>query len=847
MEKAQAWDKIKQIFASALEVEPGVRAAFLRQACGGDQSLLDEVESLLAAHDAPANLSKNSWQDAFPTEMQVPSAIGPYRLVRKLGEGGMGEVWLAEQTAPVSRHVALKVIRSGINSGSLLQRFKWERQSLAMMDHPAIAKVFEAGSTPSGQPYLVMEYVPGRPITDYCDEKKLTIPERLQLFMRVCEGVQHAHQKAIIHRDLKPANILVVEVDGQPTPRIIDFGLAKMTGPVLDEETMLQTQAGAFVGTPGYMSPEQAHSATEDVDTRTDVYSLGVVLYVLLTGSLPFDAKKTPVHEFLRRLREEDPLKPSAKIDTEKEPATSTASARGTGPRELRSLLTGDLDWIAMKALEKDRNRRYGTPSELAADVRRYLNNEPILARPASAAYKVRKYVRRHRVGVAFATAVLLLLAGFSVLQARQLRRITRERDRADRISNFMIRMFKVSDPGETRGNSITAREILDRASKEIDSGLRGDPELRAQMMDTMGQVYNNLGLYSHGTELLKQTVAVRGEVLGPNNVQTLNAVQELGLALLQEGHYEEARKTEEEAVSIGSRVLRPEDPSLLQSRRVLAECIMFLGHPEEAEKSLRDVLANQTRVLGAENPDVLTTRYNLGEALSEQAKLGEAEKFDRETLEMDRRALGRDNPGTILQMLSLAFILNGMRKGAEAEQLLRETLDSSRRVLGPEHPYTLSAMKSLGWALSTEAQYAEAEKLQTEVLNISRRTLGNEHPETLSAMGSLGFTFMQAKNYAEADKLLTDVLDIQRRILGPDHPEIANTDYNLAAAKAGLGQRDEALKLLRHAVDHGLDGVDMTMMGTDPDLAKLHGDPRFTELAMLAKSRAAAAQAGSR
>src|SRR5271165_2815164 len=498
------WERVKELLHLAVALEPEPRAKFLDEVCASDEPLRAELESLLSVD---AELSEQFLRSPLADdpdsdlEQQAAAALGAgqlfaqrFLLIRKLGEGGMGQVWLAEQTAPVRRPVALKLIRAGMYDEAVMQRFQAERQSLAIMEHPCIAKVFDAGSTPQGQPYFVMEYVPGFPITEYCDQKKLKIRDRLELFIQACEGVQHAHQKAIIHRDLKPANILVIEVDGKPTPRIIDFGLAKATTPLVEGESLF-TQLGHFVGTPGYMSPEQADPNVQDIDTRTDVYSLGAVLYVLLTGLQPFENKrrqKEPLDEFLRKLREEEPPRPSTKVSTDRDTSAATAEARGTEPRHLVSLLRGDLDWIAMKALEKDRTRRYGSPSDLAVDIRRYLDHEPVLARPASAGYRLRKYVRRHRVAVSVATGLVLLLAAFSALQAAQLRRITserdranRERDRATRITDFMTGMFKVSDPNEARGNSVTAREILDKASGDIDAGLAKDPELQARLMYT--------------------------------------------------------------------------------------------------------------------------------------------------------------------------------------------------------------------------------------------------------------------------------------------------------------------------------------------------------------------------
>ena len=428
----ERWQQIREVLEKALELAPGERAAFLDGACSSDPSLRQEVDALL---DSDPKLPSSFLQSSaladglgaylegigFPAGLEAGQVFAQrFQLVRKLGEGGMGQVWLAEQIVPVWRQVALKLIKAGMYDEAVLQRFKAELQSLAIMDHPAIAKVFDAGATPQGQPYFVMEYVPGLPITEYCDQKKLRLRERLELFIQACEGVQHAHQKAIIHRDLKPSNILVVEVDGKPIPRIIDFGLAKTIAPQVAGEIFF-TQVGHFVGTPGYMSPEQTDPNVQDIDTRTDVYSLGVTLYVLLAGLEPFETRlrqKQPLDELLRKVREEEPIRPSTKVSAERDTSTGTAEARGVEPRQLVKLLRGDLDWIAMKALEKNRARRYGSPSELAGDIRRYLNHEPIVARPASAAYRSGKFIKRHKISTAV-TAVFAVVILADVARGR--------------------------------------------------------------------------------------------------------------------------------------------------------------------------------------------------------------------------------------------------------------------------------------------------------------------------------------------------------------------------------------------------------------------------------------------
>src|SRR5688572_3236129 len=630
------------------------------------------------------------------------ATIGPYCLLQLVGEGGMGEVWLAEQTRPVHRQVALKVIKAGMDTAQVVARFEAERQALALMDHPAIARVFDAGATPQGRPYFVMEYVRGESITSYVTRHKLSIPDRIGLFVQICEGVQHAHQKGIIHRDLKPSNILITLQNDRPVPKIIDFGVAKAMTHSLTERT-LHTEFGALVGTPEYMSPEQAEMSGLGIDTRTDVYALGVVLYELLTGTLPFEGKalrEKGLDEIRRTIREVDPPKPSTKVTTSADAVGRAASAEAG---RLAGQLRGDLDWITMKALEKDRTRRYATVGDFAADLRRHHDNQPVLASPPSRAYRVQKFVRRNRLAVAAVATLVILLTAFAGAMAAQTWRVARERDRANQeaqranreaatanqVSDFLVGLFKVSDPSETRGSTLTAREILDNGAKQIDDTLSEQPAVQARLQRTLGKVYTSLGLYPRADALLQGALAT------------------------------------------GRRLFGPEDPESVASLFDLGELRYYERRFAEAEEAYREAALRRHNLYGADSRQTIEAEMAVASACMQQQKFDESERLFKSVLARVQGTFGNDDELTLNVMNELATMYYLQGRYAEALPLTEQVWNGLKKVSGERSPLTLAAQRNFANTLSTLGRYGDAEAMFLQAVIGQQQVIGPDHPLT--------------------------------------------------------------------------------------------------------------------
>jgi serine/threonine protein kinase/tetratricopeptide (TPR) repeat protein len=711
-------------------------------------------------------------------ESSPDTVIGPYKLIRQIGEGGMGVVYHAQQTQPIRRDVALKVIKPGMDTKQVIARFEIERQALAVMDHPNIAHVFEAGTTVQGRPYFVMELVDGVPITQYCDSKRLTVRQRIELFIPVCEAIQHAHQKGIIHRDIKPSNILVLEHEGKAMPKVIDFGLAKALGHQLSDASMM-TSVGVVVGTPDYMSPEQAELARPDVDTRADVYSLGAVLYELLTGTTPFSRERfenAAYVDVLKTIREEEPATPSSRLrhSTSRE----VAAKRRSDPGRLPKLLRGDLDWIVMRALEKDRSRRYGTVNALARDLERHLAEEPVEAGPPSTGYRVRKFIVRHRLGLALTAAFTILLASGIVVSLWMAVRAGRAEAEAHAINDFLQNDLLAQASAATQSGPLTkpdpdlkVRAVLDRAAASIAGKFASQPEVEAAIRDTIGQTYMDLGLYPEARTQLERALELHRHVLGTNNPKCLKTMSRLGRTEFLQGQYQPAADTLGQALEIQSRILGPEHPDTLYSINNLASAYSAQGKYAQAEPLYSRTLEARRRLLGPEHPDTLASVNNLTSVYYAQGKYAQAEPLYTQTLEARRRVLGPEHPSTLKSIANLANVYYAQGKYPEAEALYVQNLEIQRRVLGREHDDTLHSMNGLASVYLSQGKYEQAEELYSQALEIRRRVLGRENRETLVSMNNLAVAYGFRGKYESAGTLFNETTEISRHVLGPEHP----------------------------------------------------------------------------
>jgi non-specific serine/threonine protein kinase/serine/threonine-protein kinase len=744
---------------------------------------------------------------ALPSE--VEDRIGPYRILKPLGEGGMGTVYLAEQEEPFRRQVAIKVVKLGMDSRQVVARFESERHLLALMDHPGIARVLDAGTTRGGRPFFVMEQVAGSALTAYCDERRLDNRARLTLFRQVCAAVQHAHQKGVIHRDLKPSNVLVAEVDGRPQPKVIDFGVGKATRGDLSELTLM-TQHGLVVGTPEYMSPEQAELTGADVDTTTDIYSLGVMLYELLSGALPFDPselRRAGLTGIQRMLRDTEPPAPSAKVVTLGGVAASVASNRRTDVPSLRRELSGELDWIVLKAMDKDRARRYASASELAADVERYLAGEPVLARPASARYRMRKFALRHRAGVAAAIVVVLsLVAGLvasslalvrarrAEAEARRQSELARkEAAKATAVNAFLQDMLRAASPKTGGAREIKVVDALGKALEGVPTAYAGQPELEAAVRDTVGITYQDLGELTRAEEQIRAALELRRRTLGPDHPDTLTTAQHLVSQLYIQGRYAEGEPLARQVVADLTRVKGPDDPELFATMHDHALFLFEVGRRDESVALMKEVVERRTRVIGPEHRRTLLSASTLASIYTRLGRKEEAETLVRQVLAAQERTLGADHSNTIYTRKSLAGLLQDRGQLDEAEAMFRRGLEDSRRISGPRNLETLVAANDLAALLIDRGRLQEAEPLLRETIEGANVTLTPSHWFTGVFRRNLGRCLTKEGKLKEAETELLGAHDVLEAARGADDRQTLNVVRNLADLYEAWGRKDAA------------------------------------------------------
>lgn len=811
----QSRSPIEQIAAQAAEIDSlEARAAFLDVACAGDTAMRGAVESVVARLDAE-RVTMAGPLAPVRTNLGFTKGdhVGRYRLIGRLGEGGFGVVWRAEQTEPVRREVALKLIKPGMDSAAVLARFEAERQALAVMDHPCIARVLDGGATERGLPYFVMELVRGMPISDFCDTHKLSIAERIGLFIQVCEAVQHAHMKGVIHRDLKPSNILVAYgAVGDPRPKVIDFGIAKALNQRLAEATIF-TEQGQMIGTPEYMSPEQAEMSGLDIDTRSDVYSLGVMLYELLTGSLPFDPRTLRAAgyaEIQRIIREVDPPRPSTRLGSVgDEEGTRIITARKSDLRELSTTLKRDLDWIVMRCLEKERSRRYDAASDIADELRRYLNHEPVQAGPPSAVYRARKFVRRNRAGVMAGSLIALALVAAVIGTTWGMLWALSERDRAEEAETTaearaaqleLVSSFQASQLSEVNAAAMgegLRDGLLRQASDTLRLGGVPDDEITERIAGLREQLHHanftTLALEALEAEIFDRALQAIERDFADQPVLKATLLQTIASTLRAVGLMPQALPPQMEAMALRRAHLGDMHPDTIYSIGRAGALLGFLDEPEQAEQLLREEFEGSRQVLGPEHPLTLGSLNNLASAIGDQGRHAEALELLQDVLAQERRVLGNSDSKTINTMDGVADTLRRLGRIEEAGELYREAMVCSQQAFGDDHPITIGKRGALARHLIRGGELQEAEEILLPAVDSAHRVLGDLHWSTIEQVYTLGVLRRAQKRPAEAAVQFRTAWERSCETKGSASPAALDALHALLTIRLAQGEFAEA------------------------------------------------------
>ncbi len=808
------WDRQWEIFHAALEQPEAERDAYVSAACGEDDALKEVLTKLLRAHGGSSDflqeplLISSELLDALEPEALIGQSIGPYVIRSVIGEGGMGVVYEADQLEPVRRSVALKVIKLGMNTREVVARFELERQALAVMNHPNVAKVHDAGATEDGRPYFVMEYVRGSSITSYCDSNRLSNRERLQLCRDVFAGIQHAHQKGLIHRDIKPSNVLIEHQDGErPVPKIIDFGIAKATEQRATEATVF-TALGHMIGTPAYMSPEQAVPHGGDVDIRSDIYSLSVLLYELLTGAVPFENRtllSAGYAEMQRIIREDDPPPPSSRISRfDDETITALANNRHCNTRILRRELEGDLDWIIMKGLEKDPSRRYESVSSLAADIERHLNNQPVLARAPGTAYRFRKFVRRHTWGVAatvVALVAVILFVASTLIQTQEVSAALKlaevEKVKSEQVANFLVELLTESDPSVSQGETTTVRQALDRGAEKLADELSDQPQIKMTILIQMASIYRTLGLYEKAHEILDLALEISNGPDEPAASITGDYHQVLANLYHDEGDLEQAEHNYLKALEAQRSAYGSHDDVVI-AMMDLGSLYTDQGNYDAAEKHLLEALAMSQKLHVEDNAARGNLMQYLGYNYMLSGDYDAAAPYFDDAVDMDRRMYGDRSLQLATSLSYRAIYKRKVGDYADAVAALTEALSIYELTLGSSHSYVASTLINLAAASSKAGLLDEAESYAERAAAMYESLFDTAHPNLATAYYQLATIRSQKGNYAAAEQSLRRTIELDRELLGDQHPSVALDIEQLAVAVKNQGRLEEAELLQR-------------------------------------------------